>query len=102
MLQRVLKTGSGVLLVLAGIAMLILPGPGVLTIALGVALLLSQWPRGRRTLARLRVRLRDRYGSAPVRKVEARIPNEVCPPIETIELRAVAEAPIPPATHEPG
>jgi hypothetical protein len=101
MVMRVLKALTGAVLVLAGIAMLVLPGPGILSIAIGVALMLSQWPRGRQALARLRVRLRDRYGSPRVRKVESRIPNEVCPPVETAELRALADgtlAPPPPPT----
>jgi hypothetical protein len=90
---RVLRIVLGVVLVIAGIAMLVLPGPGLLSIAGGVALILSQWPRGRRFLASLRVRSRDRYGSHRVRRVEARLPNEVCPPAETTELRAIAASP---------
>jgi UPF0716 family protein affecting phage T7 exclusion len=100
-LQRLVKLSIGVVLVVAGIAMLVLPGPGLLSIAAGVALMLSQWPRGRRTLARLRVRMRDRYGSPRVRRIEQRIPDEVCPPQETTELRAIAESPLPPAAPEP-
>jgi UPF0716 family protein affecting phage T7 exclusion len=91
---RLLKAGGGALLVLAGLAMLVLPGPGLLTLALGVALMLSQWPRGRRLLARLRVQLRERYGSRRVRRVERCLPNEVCPPDRTTELRLLAEAPV--------
>jgi hypothetical protein len=98
---RLLKAGLGVLLVLAGLAMLVLPGPGLLTIAFGVALMLSQWPRGRRALAGLRVRLRERYGSPRVRRVEACLPDEICPPTATTELRELAEAAIPPAAPEP-
>jgi UPF0716 family protein affecting phage T7 exclusion len=102
MLQRILKVLLGVVLVVAGIAMLVLPGPGLLTIALGVALMLSQWPRGRRMLAALRVRLRERFGSRRVRRVERCLPDEVCPPQPTEQLRAIAasEAPPPPAPDE--
>jgi hypothetical protein len=101
LLMRALKVVLGVLLVLAGVVMLVLPGPGLLAIVGGAALVLSQSPRGQRWLARLRVRLRDRYGSPRVRRIEARIPNEVCPPNETAELRDLAAAPIPPrATPE--
>jgi UPF0716 family protein affecting phage T7 exclusion len=100
MLARVLKAGLGVLLVIAGVAMLVLPGPGILTIAIGVALILSQSPRGRQVLARLRVRMRERYGSSRVRRVEAKIPDEVCPPAETCDLRELAENPIPPPPAE--
>jgi hypothetical protein len=99
MVARVVKIVLGVVLVAAGIAMLVLPGPGLLTIAGGIALILSQWPRGRRTLARGRVWLRERYGSRRVRRFEACLPNEVCPPHETAILRAVAEAEIPTPAH---
>jgi hypothetical protein len=104
MLQRALKVSIGVVLIAAGIAMLVLPGPGLLTIAGGVALILSQWPRGRRALARGRVQLRERYGSRRVRRFEACLPNEVCPPQETAILRAVADAELPaqdPAAGDP-
>ncbi|MFA9444901.1 PGPGW domain-containing protein [Egicoccus sp. AB-alg6-2] len=101
MAVRLLKAGLGLLLVVAGIAMLVLPGPGLLAIAAGVALSLSQWPWGRRTLARLRVWSRERYGSARVRVVEARIPDEVCPPNETGELRELAELVQDPETPPP-
>jgi hypothetical protein len=98
---RALKAGAGVLLIVAGTAMLVLPGPGLLAIAAGAALVLSQWPRGRRLLARIRVRLRDRYGSRRVRRIEARIPDEVCPPSATAELRVVADACAPPREPDP-
>ncbi len=104
MAGRLLKAGLGVLLVVAGVAMLVLPGPGLLFIAGGLALVLSQSPRGRRQLARARVWSRDRYGSPRVRQVEARIPDEVCPPTDTTELRAIAVDPLPPplpATEKP-
>lgn len=100
MLARLLKAGLGVLLMIAGVAMLILPGPGVLAFAAGLALVLSQSSRGRRVLARLRVRMRERYGSDRVRRVEARIPNEVCPPSETRDLRELVDNPIPPPRTE--
>ena len=103
MVQRLLKMALGVVLVVAGIAMLLLPGPGVVTIAAGIALFLSQLPRGQRLLARLRVRLRERYGSARVRRVEDRMPKEVFPPHGTAELRELADArltpPPPPKTR---
>jgi hypothetical protein len=95
-LARVVRIAVGVVLVLAGVAMLVLPGPGLLSIAGGVALILSQWPWGRRFLASLRVRLRERYGSHRVRRVEARLPHQVCPPAETTELRALAATPVEP------
>lgn len=91
--ERLLKAFLGLLLVVAGAAMLVLPGPGTVFILGGVALMLVQWPRGRRFLARLRVRLRERFGSPRVRQVERRLPAEVCPPSDTTELRAIADTP---------
>lgn len=92
MMERLLKGAFGLLLVVAGAAMLVLPGPGLLFIFGGVALMLAQWPKGRRWLARLRVRLRARFGSPRVRNVERRIPDEVCPPADTRELQVIADA----------
>jgi hypothetical protein len=95
---RIAKVVSGLVLVVAGVAMLVLPGPGLLTIALGVALVLSQSAGGQRLLARLRVGLRERYGSHRVRRVERCLPDEVCPPNATAELRELAEGlAVPPA-----
>ena len=101
MYRRLLNAGLGVLLVLAGIAMLVLPGPGLLTIVGGAALMLSQWPGGRRLLARIRLRMRQRYGSLRVQRIEAHIPDELCPPADTAQLREMAEDPARPAPAPP-
>ena len=45
----------GATLLLAGIALLVLPGPGLLTLALGLAILGVEFGWARRGLARLRV-----------------------------------------------
>lgn len=90
MLEMVAKIALGVVLVGAGLAMLVLPGPGLAVIAIGVALILSQSETGRRLIARVRVRLRDRFGSPAVRRFEARLPREVVPPADTSELRLEA------------
>lgn len=90
MLEMVAKTVVGVLLVASGIVMLVLPGPGLLVIAAGVALILSQFDGGRRIIARLRVWLRDRFGSPRVREFEKRVPDDVFPPADTAELRVQA------------
>lgn len=96
MMRRALKIAFGVVLVVVGIAMLVLPGPGLLAIAGGVALILSQWSRGRRWLARLRVWLRRRYGSTRVRGIESHMPREIVPPADTVELDAIAKDSAPP------
>ncbi|MCZ6793043.1 MAG: hypothetical protein O7J95_05450 [Planctomycetota bacterium] len=59
-LLLVAKTGVGVVLILAGIAMLVLPGQGLLTIALGLSLL--EFP-GRFEALRYLVRRRPVLGS---------------------------------------
>lgn len=90
MLEMVAKIVLGVVLMAAGIAMLVLPGPGLVVIAIGLALVLSQSDTGRRLLARLRVYLRDRFGSPRVREFEKRVPDHVFPPADTRELRLQA------------
>lgn len=99
MMQRLLKAGLGLLLMIAGVAMLVLPGPGLLVIALGSGLVLAQWPRGRRWLARLRVWLRGRYGSPRIRGVESRLPKEIFPPADTVDLRAIMDEARRPSTE---
>jgi uncharacterized protein (TIGR02611 family) len=52
--KRVARAIAGFALLLAGIAMLALPGPGWVTIALGLALLARDFPWAERALHRLR------------------------------------------------
>lgn len=87
MFEVVAKIVLGAVLVAAGLLLLVLPGPGLLVIAVGVTLILSQSAFGRRLIARLRVRLRDRFGSPRVRAFERRVPKELFPPADTEELR---------------
>jgi hypothetical protein len=51
LLVRVGVTVAGPVLVLAGVAMLVLPGPGLVVIALGFALLALEYPWARSLLA---------------------------------------------------
>ena len=51
---RIARTAAGVLLLIAGIAMLALPGPGWLTIAAGLAILASEFAWARRALDQLK------------------------------------------------
>ena len=90
MLEMVANIVVGVVLVAAGIVMLVIPGPGLLVIAVGLALILSQYEWGRRVLARVRLRLRDRFGSSRVQAFEQRVPKHVFPPADTGELRLTA------------
>ena len=90
MLEMLAKIVLGVVLVATGVVMLVVPGPGLLVIALGVSLVLSQSDWGRRVIARVRVWLRDRFGSPRVRQFERRMPREVVPHADTEELRLEA------------
>lgn len=87
MLARILKVVLGVLLTIAGIAMLVLPGPGLLVMALGVGLVLSQSEPGRRVMSRVRLWARDRFGSDRVRGVEGRLPREIIGDENTRQMR---------------
>lgn len=49
-LARVARVSTGGLLVVAGLAMLVLPGPGVVTVVAGLAVLERDLPVARRTL----------------------------------------------------
>ena len=52
--MRVVKVAIGFALLVAGVAMLLLPGPGWLTIAAALAILAGEFPWARRILDRLR------------------------------------------------
>ena len=54
MVMRIARTAAGGLLLIAGIAMLALPGPGWLTIAAGLALLATEFAWARRLLDQLK------------------------------------------------
>lgn len=86
-LEMLAKVVLGVVLVAAGVVMLVVPGPGLLVIAIGLVLVLSQFDWGERVLARVRVWLRDRFGSPRVQAFERRMPRDMFPPADTEELR---------------
>lgn len=52
--KRVARIIAGFALLLAGIAMLVLPGPGWVTIALGLAMLSKDFPWARHALDRIK------------------------------------------------
>jgi uncharacterized protein (TIGR02611 family) len=54
MVVRIARTAAGGVLLIAGIAMLALPGPGWLTIAAGLAILATEFAWARRLLDRLK------------------------------------------------
>jgi uncharacterized protein (TIGR02611 family) len=57
--RRIGVTLAGVIVVLAGIAMLVLPGPGILTIILGLMILGSEFEFARRWVSHLKTRTRQ-------------------------------------------
>lgn len=57
LLTKVAVTVAGPLVILAGVAMLVLPGPGLVVIAAGLALLALEYDWARRVLAALGRRL---------------------------------------------
>ena len=57
--KRIGRTVAGFTLLLAGAAMVVLPGPGWVTIALGLALLSQDFPWAQRRLDQLKTVARD-------------------------------------------
>jgi hypothetical protein len=55
---RVLKVGAGVVLIVAGLALLLIPGPGSVVIVLGIALVGEESKNVARALDRMEVKLR--------------------------------------------
>ena len=69
--KRLVKIGSGFLLLVAGALMLVLPGPGIVAIGLGLALLAGEFAWARELLHRLKTEatsLKDRVLNAKVDK----------------------------------
>lgn len=69
--KRLVKIGSGFLLLVAGALMLVLPGPGIVAIGLGLALLAGEFAWARALLHRLKTEatsLKDRVLNAKVDK----------------------------------
>jgi UPF0716 family protein affecting phage T7 exclusion len=57
--RRIGVTIAGVAVILAGIAMLVLPGPGILTIIAGLVILGSEFEFARKWVARLKMKGRQ-------------------------------------------
>jgi uncharacterized protein (TIGR02611 family) len=55
--MKVVATLVGVAVILAGIAMLVLPGPGLVVIGIGLAVLATEWEWARRALHLVRAKL---------------------------------------------
>ena len=71
--KRIAIAVVGGILVLAGVAMIALPGPGMLTIAAGLAVLATEYLWARRALGRVRDKIRGARGKLTDR-VHKRLP----------------------------
>jgi tellurite resistance protein TerC len=58
-IKRIGITLAGVIVILAGVAMLVLPGPGLLTIVLGLMILGAEFEFARRWVQRIKIRTRQ-------------------------------------------
>jgi uncharacterized protein (TIGR02611 family) len=66
--RRVVVAIVGAIVVLAGLAMCVLPGPGLLTVAAGLAILATEFEWARRLLHRVRQTARTTYERARSRR----------------------------------
>ena len=57
--KRLVKIAGGFVIIVAGIAMLVLPGPGIVAIAVGLALLAGEFTWARRLLDHLKSRANE-------------------------------------------
>jgi len=55
MATRIVRTVAGTILLLAGVAMLVLPGPALLIIPLGLAILAIDFPWARAVMHKVRI-----------------------------------------------
>jgi uncharacterized protein (TIGR02611 family) len=65
----------GAVVVLAGLALCVLPGPGLLTIAAGLAILATEYDWAKRLLQRVTQKARDTYDRARGRSHEGASPG---------------------------
>lgn len=71
-MKRLWVTILGVVVLIAGIAMLVLPGPGLVTILAGLAILAKEYTWARRASEVLRRRVRQAYDATRDRVQTAR------------------------------
>lgn len=67
-LRRLLLTTTGAALLVAGLAMIVLPGPAIVFIPAGLALLAADYPLAHRLLARFRQFLSQRARAGRIRQ----------------------------------
>lgn len=76
--RRIGITIAGVIVILAGVAMLVLPGPGILTIVLGLMILGTEFEFARRWVAYIKKRTRQGVTYARQRVLRSRPPSPPC------------------------
>lgn len=69
--KRVLVGVGGGIVLVAGIAMIVLPGPAVAVIPLGLTILAPEFPWARRSLDRIKNVVRRRSGKSKTATVES-------------------------------
>lgn len=68
LVRRIGILAGGTAIVIAGVALLVLPGPGILTIVAGLSLLATEFTWARRLLAHVQGRLRAAVATAGRRR----------------------------------
>jgi len=66
-MNRLARIGSGISLILIGLALLVLPGPGILTIAAGLTVLATEYVWAASTLEWMKRRYRRYFTRAETR-----------------------------------
>jgi len=84
--RRAVVTVAGVVVILAGLALCVLPGPGMLTVAAGLAILATEYDWARRLLHRVRHTARTTIDRAKNRRQGA----DPTPPSRDDDRDAVA------------
>jgi tellurite resistance protein TerC len=64
-MRRIVRTVVGTIVLLAGVAMLVLPGPAVFVIPLGLTILAIDFPWARAVVQKLRIRFSRNKPSQP-------------------------------------
>ncbi|MFS2292849.1 MAG: PGPGW domain-containing protein [Actinomadura sp.] len=71
-LRKIAVTVAGTVLIVAGVAMLVLPGPGIVSILAGLGLLGTEFPTARRVSERVRAHALAAWRAVRTRTARAR------------------------------
>lgn len=92
----------GILLIIAGIIMCVIPGPGLLTIFAGLALLATEFPWARRLMVNVKVYAKRTWRQFRQRRREARQKQSGDPSTETsASTKNIPHAPAEPPGNRP-